>query len=70
LDGLSFDSIGEVKANWLEKAFDEDEVFEVVKAPSPDNYSMAFFQACLEVLKEVFFCIFIKVINTYHFFFI
>jgi hypothetical protein len=32
LDGLTFDSIGEDEAIWLERAFEEDEVFEVVKA--------------------------------------
>jgi hypothetical protein len=30
LDDLSFDSIGEVEANWLEWAFDKDKVFEVL----------------------------------------
>jgi hypothetical protein len=42
----------------MEKAFEESEVFEVVKAlngdkvPSPSCFSMAFFQFCWEVLKE------------------
>jgi hypothetical protein len=52
LDVLSFNSIGEVEANWLERAFKEGEVFEVVKALNSDkalgsdSFSMAFFQAC------------------------
>jgi hypothetical protein len=29
LDNLSFDSIGEVDANWLERDFEEGEVLEV-----------------------------------------
>jgi hypothetical protein len=49
VDGLSFDSIDEVAASWLEKDFEEREVWEVVKtmngdkAPGLDGYSMAFF---------------------------
>jgi hypothetical protein len=49
LDGLYFDSIGEVEAIWLERDFEERELLEVVKAMngdkalSPDSYSMAFF---------------------------
>jgi hypothetical protein len=47
-----------VEANWLERDFDEGEVLEVVKdmngdkVSSPDGYSMTFFQACWDVLKE------------------
>lgn len=32
LDSLSFDSIGETVANWLESVFEEGEVLKVVKA--------------------------------------
>jgi hypothetical protein len=58
LDGLTFDSIGEVEANWLERVFEEGEVFDVVKALNcdealgPNGFSMAFFQACCDVLKD------------------
>ena len=51
LDSLSFDSIGEVELNWLERAFEKREFWEVVeainsdKAPGPNSYTMAFFQA-------------------------
>jgi hypothetical protein len=37
LDGLYSNFIGEVKANWLKRAIDEDEVFEVVKALNNDK---------------------------------
>jgi hypothetical protein len=66
LDGLSFDSIGEAEAIWLERVL-EREVWEVVKAMnggkalSLDGYSMAFFQACWDVLKED-----IKVFRHFH----
>jgi hypothetical protein len=51
LDSLSFDSIGEVEHNWLERAFEKREFWEVVKAinsdkaTGPNGYTMAFFQA-------------------------
>jgi hypothetical protein len=49
---LPFDSIGENEAIWLESAFEEDELFEVVetlnsdKPFGPNSFTMAFFQAC------------------------
>ena len=52
VDGLSFDSALEFEAAWLEKDFGEGEVQKVVttmvrdKALGPNNFSMAFFQAC------------------------
>ena len=52
LDEIVFSSISEKDANWLDRPFDEDEVFRVVldfngdKAPSPDGFLMAFFQSC------------------------
>jgi hypothetical protein len=42
----------------LERAVEESEVFEVVralngdKAPNPDGFSMVFSQTCWEVIKE------------------
>jgi len=68
LDGLSFDSIGEVEAIWLEREFEESDVLKVVKAlngdkaPGSDSYSMAFFQACWDVLKEDI----MKVFHDFH----
>ncbi len=52
MDGLSFDSILEFEACWLERDFGEEEVRKVVtamigdKASGPNDFSMAFFQAC------------------------
>jgi hypothetical protein len=39
LDDHAFHSIGEDEAIWLERAFEEDKVFEVVKALNSDKYS-------------------------------
>ena len=58
LDNLAFDSLAEDEASSLELPFLEREVFEVVKgmnrdkAPGPDGFSMAFFQACWDVIKS------------------
>jgi len=49
LDGLSFNSIGADEASWLERVFEESEVFEVVrvlngdKTSSPNGFSVVFF---------------------------
>jgi len=58
MDSLSFDSIDEAEASWLERDFEEREVWEVVKAMNgdkasgPNGFFMAFFQVCWVVLKE------------------
>jgi hypothetical protein len=58
VNDLSFDSIDDVAASWLERDFEEKEVWEVVKAmngdktPDRGGYSMTFIQACWVVLKE------------------
>jgi len=58
LYGFSFYSIDVEEALWLERDFEESEVFEVVKTLNDDKawgldgFSLAFFQACWEVLKE------------------
>jgi len=58
VDNLSFASIDEVAACWLERDFEEKELWEVVKlmdcdkASGLDCYSMAFIQACWVVLKD------------------
>jgi hypothetical protein len=68
LDDLSFDYIGEVEANWLERDFEKGEVLEVVKdmngdnGRSPNSYSMMFFQACWDVLEEDL----MKVFHDFH----
>ena len=54
---LNFLKISEEKANWLERPFEEAEIFGVVmdfdddKAPSPDGFPMAFFQTCWAIIK-------------------
>ena len=57
LDEVVFSSISEEDATWLDRPFDEDEVFGVVnefkedKAPGPDGFTMAFFQPCWSIVK-------------------
>jgi exonuclease III len=56
--GMSLKSIGEEDCRWLEKDFEESEVWEVVKkmkddkAPGPDGFSMGFVKVCWRVIKE------------------
>ena len=57
LDDLAVPTIDEVDVVCLDKDFTEEEVFEAVKhmngdkAPGPDGFSLAFFQACWTTLK-------------------
>jgi hypothetical protein len=57
LDGLPVHSISEEEAVWVERAFEEMEVFEVMKdlngdkVSGLDNFSMAFLQSCWDVIK-------------------
>jgi hypothetical protein len=59
LDGLTFNSTDAEEATWLERAFEESEIFEVVKtlngdkASGLDGFSLAFFQSCWMILKDV-----------------
>jgi hypothetical protein len=59
MDDLSFASVEEVEANWLERDFEEEEVRRVVKAmngdkaPGTGDFSMAFFQHCWVFLKRI-----------------
>ena len=58
VDGLDFHSIGADEASLLERKFDREEVFQVLKdlqgdkAPGPDGFSMAFFHRCWEVVGD------------------
>ena len=58
LDGLQFSSISGEDVEWLDRPFDETEIFDVVqgfngdKAPGPDGFSLAFFQKCWSVVRE------------------
>jgi hypothetical protein len=64
LDDLEFESLSEEEAAHLEAPFLEKEVKDVIfgmdgdKAPGPDGFSLAFFQACWEVLKKDIMAIF------------
>ena len=65
LDEAVFSSIFEEDAIWLDRPFDEDEVFRVVhdfngdKAPGPDGFTMAFFQTCWCLMKT-------DIMNVFH----
>ena len=51
-DVLDFPRISRDNVDWLERLFEETDIFEVIKefngdkSPRPDGFSMAFFQAC------------------------
>jgi len=66
LDDLLFDSIDEEGATWLERPFEESEALEAVKAMNrdkalgPDGFTIAFFQACWDVLKEDIMSVFMS----------
>ena len=57
LDGLDFLSISAEEATWLERLFEEEEIFNVVllmngdKSPRPDGFPMASYHACWPILK-------------------
>jgi hypothetical protein len=57
-DVLSFLSIDVDESTWLQREFEEKEVWDVVrdlngdKAPGPDGFTMAFFHKCWEILKN------------------
>jgi hypothetical protein len=68
LEGLDFSTIFADEAIWLERPFDEEEVRGVVegfngdKAPGPDGFPMAFFQACWAVLSQDI----MRVLHSFH----
>lgn len=57
VDDLKFDAISVEEASWLERPFDEMEVFDALKslngdkAHGPDGMSLAFFQCSWEVMR-------------------
>ena len=65
LDDLVFDSLSVGEASSLEAPFLQREVKDVIfgmdgnKAPGPDGFSLAFFQACWDVLKEDIMAVFL-----------
>jgi hypothetical protein len=66
VDGLSFHSIDADESIWLERDFEEQEVWEVVrdlngdKALGPDGFTMAFFKRCWDVVKEDIMAVFME----------
>ena len=64
LDDVDFSSISVEDASWLDRPFEEEEVFGVInefngdKAFGPDGFSMAFFQSCWGVLKTEIMVVF------------
>ena len=64
MDDLDFESLSAVEVSSLEASFLEKEVKDVIfgmdgnKAPGPDGFSLAFFQACWGVLKEDIMAVF------------
>ena len=64
LDDVDFSSISMEDASWLDRPFEEEEVFGVIndfngdKAPGSDGFSMVFFQFCWCVLKTVIMAVF------------
>ena len=57
LDNLEFAGIGDEKAQWIERKFEEEEIRQAVfscagdKAPQPNGFPMAFFQRFWDLLK-------------------
>ena len=51
-------------AEWLDRPFEEAEIFDVIqnfnydKSPGPDGYPMVFFQACWGILKPDLMAVF------------
>ena len=65
MDEVVFSKIFEEDAIWLDRPFDEDELFGVVynfngnKALGPDGFTMAFFQSCWSMVKT-------DIMNVFH----
>ena len=64
LNDVNFSSISMEYASWLDRPFEEEEVFGVInnlngeKTPGPDGFSVAFFQSCWSVLKTEIMIVF------------
>ena len=58
MEGLKFDCIGDMERVWLERKFERDEIFQVVrdlegdKAPGLDGFTMAFYHHCWRVVEK------------------
>ena len=66
LDGLPLSSISTEEAKWLERSFEEEEVFNVVsnmsgdKALGPDGFPITFFHACWPIIKDDMMVVFLE----------
>jgi hypothetical protein len=64
VDGLHFSSISSDEVCWLERPFEEEEIFKVVsnmngdEAPGPGGFPMAFFHACWSILRADLLAVF------------
>lgn len=60
--------ITEVESSWMERGFEEDEIYTVIKscaadkAPGPDGFTMAFFKHAWEIIKHEI----ISALNYFH----
>ena len=58
MEGLEFDCIGDMERVWLERKFEREEIFQVVrdlewdKAPGSDGFTMAFYRHCWRVVEK------------------
>ena len=58
MEGLKFDCFGDMERVWLERKFERDEIFQVVrdlegdKAPGLDGFTMAFYHHCWRVVEK------------------
>jgi hypothetical protein len=69
MENQAFSSIDEEEKMWMERDFEEVEVWEVVKgmdgdkALGPDGFTMAFFQSCWAVVKQDVMADFFRVLS-------
>ena len=58
VEGLEFDCIGDMERVWLERKFEREEIFQVVrvlegdKAPGSDGFTMAYYHHCWRVVEK------------------
>lgn len=73
MDNLYFNSIDQVATRWLERSFEKEEILEVVKSMASDKasgsygFSIAFYQACWDVVGEEFMNVFSEFYATMKF---
>ena len=66
MEGLEFDCIGDMERVWLERKFEREEIFQVVrdlegdKALGPDGFTMAFYHHCWRVVEKDVLAVFEK----------